>query len=237
MKEYFFSAKTAVLLVWLVQSHVAFAVDKSVLLAAQNMLNQGQSVEALDLLNPHEEEYAGDKEYDYLYGLALLDTGEAGAAVFAFQRVLAIEPNFAGARLELARSYFEMGQMQRAQREFLVLQNQSPPQHVSDVIDKYMAAIESRSLQNRRGWRGFLQFGVGDDSNVNNATSADSFLGFDLSDDSRETSSSVISTMGGASYDLPFNIDSKFFFKASINHRANNDASYTSTVNYDGLMG
>lgn len=222
---------------WLVQSSVLHAADKSVLLAAQNMLNQGQSVEALDLLNPHEEEYAGDKEYDYLYGLALLDTGDPAAAVFAFQRVLAIEPNFAGARLELARSYFDMGQMERAQREFLVLQNQSPPQNVSDVIDKYMAAIESRNLQNRRGWRGFLQLGVGDDSNVNNATSADSFLGFDLSDESRETSSSVISTMGGASYDLPFNFDSKFFFKASINHRANNDASYTSTVNYDGLIG
>ncbi len=219
----------------------SYAIDESVLLAAQNMISNGQSVDALDLLNPHEEEYAGNKEYDYLYGLALLDTGEAPAAVFAFQRVLAIEPNFAGARLELGRSYFDMGQMQRAQREFLIVLNQSPPKNVSDVIDKYMAAIESRSLKNRKGWKGFLQLGLGDDSNVNNATDLTSIDAFDysypLTEESRETSSSVISTMGGVSYDLPLNYDSKFFFKGSVNHRANNDASFTSTVNYDLLAG
>jgi tetratricopeptide (TPR) repeat protein len=234
------SCKTPFLLLFilsLLPESSALAVDSGVLLAAQNMLNGGQSLEALDLLDPHEEEYAGDKDYDYLYGLALLDTGEPAAAVFAFQRVLAVDPNFAGARLELGRSYFDMGQMQRAQREFTIVQSQSPPQSVSDVIDKYIASIENRNLKNRRGWRGFLQLGMGDDSNVNNATSASSFLGFGLTDESRETASSVISTLGGASYDLPFNFDSKIFFKASVNHRANNDASFTSTVNYDALVG
>lgn len=219
------------------QPALSHAADESLLLAAQNMLNNGQSIEAFDLLDPHEEEYAGEKEYDYLYGLSLLDTGESASAVFAFQRVLAIDPEFAGARLELGRSYFDMGQMQRAQREFQLVQNQSPPDSVKQVIDKYLAAIESRNLRNREGWRGFLQLGLGDDSNVNNATSAESFLGFDLTDESRETSSSVISTLGGASYDLPLNFHSKFFFKGSVNLRANNDASYTSTVNYDVLAG
>lgn len=213
------------------------AVEQGVLLAAQTMLNSGKSLDALDLLQPHEEEYAGDKDYDYLYGLALLDTGEAANAIFAFQRALAVEPEFAGARLELARSYFDMGQMQRSEREFTILQGQSPPKGVRDVIDKYMAAIESRNLRNRRGWRGFLQLGVGDDSNVNNATAAESFLGFDLAADSRETASSVISTLGGASYDLPLSYDSKFFFKGSVNHRANNDASFASSVNYDVITG
>ena len=237
MKRYWSSVFHGLVLLCLLQSSAVLAVDKGLLLAAQKMLNQGQSVDALDLLDPHEEEYAGDREYDYLYGLALLDTGEPAAAVFAFQRVLAIEPNFAGARLELARAYFDMGQMERAQREFLVLKDQSPPKNVSDVIDKYMAAIETRNLKNRQGWRGFLQLGIGDDSNVNNATSADSFLGFDLSDESREISSSFISTLAGAGYDLPFTFDSKLFFKTSINHRTNYDASFTSSVNYDAVLG
>jgi tetratricopeptide (TPR) repeat protein len=215
----------------------ASAVEQSVLLAAQNMLNNGQSLDALELLSPHETEYAGDKQYDYLYGLALLDTGDASDAVFAFQRALAVEPNFAGARLELARSYFDMGQMQRAQREFLLLQSQTPPESVRKVIEKYLAAIENSNLRNRRGWRGFVQLGIGDDSNVNNAPTADSFLGFALSDESRETDSSVISTLGGARYDLPLDFDSKLFFSGSVNHRANNDASFTSTVNYDLLAG
>lgn len=215
----------------------ALAVEQSLLVAAQTMLNKGQSLDALELLQPNEEEYAGEKEYDYLYGLALLDTGEPASAVFAFQRALAVEPNFAGARMELARSYFEMGQMPRAQREFLLVQNQQPPQNVKDVIDKYLAAIESRNLRNRRGWRGFVQLGLGDDSNVNSATTADTFLGFTLSEDSKETASSVISTLGGASYDVPLGFDSKVFFKGNVNHRANNDASFASTVNYDLLAG
>jgi hypothetical protein len=167
----------------------------------------------------------------------LLDTGEAANAIFAFQRALTVDPNFAGARLELARSYFDIGQLERSQREFLILQNQAPPQGVKDVIEKYMAAIESRNFRNRRGWRGFLQLGMGDDSNVNSAPAAATFLGFDLAENSRETSSSVISTLGGASYDLPLTFSSKFFFKTSVNHRANNDASFASSVNFDLLAG
>jgi tetratricopeptide (TPR) repeat protein len=215
----------------------AQAVDPGVLAAAQTMLNQGQALDALDLLKPHEEDYAGDTQYDYLYGLALFDTGEASSAVFAFQRALAVEPNFAGARLELARSYFEMGQLQRSQREFTLLQNQSPPSNVRDVIDKYLAAIENRSLRNKRGWRGFLQLGIGDDSNVNSGPATQPIPGITLPADNLESSSSVISTLGGVSYDLPLGIDSKLFFKASVNHRANNDASAYSTVNYDALVG
>ena len=237
MKGNYFSYLKYSLVFLSLQTGPAFAVDESLLLAAQNMLANGQSVEALDLLEPHEEEYAGDKEYDYLYGLSLLDTGEPASAVFAFQRVLAIEPNFAGARLELGRSFFDMGQMSRAQREFVIVQSQSPPQGVIEVVDKYLAAIESRSLQNRKGWKGFLQLGIGDDSNVNSATSSQNFLGFDLTEDSRKTPSSVISMLGGVSYDLPLSSNSKFFFKSSINHRANNEASFTSTINYDVLAG
>ncbi len=237
MKRSFLATVRGVLAICAILPTLTHAVDQSVLVAAQNMLNSGQSLEALDLLQPHEEEYAGHKDYDYLYGLALLDTGDPADAVFAFQRALAVAPNFAGARLELARSYYDMGQMQRAHREFTILQSQAPPKNVIDVIEKYMAAIESRNLRNRRGWRGFLQLGIGDDSNANSATASESFLGFDLSANSRETSSSVVSTFGGATYDLPISYASKLFFKGSINHRSNNEASFTSTVNYELVAG
>ncbi len=232
-----FTALKFIFVVFLSHSGLAQAVDPGLLQAAQTMIANGKSIDALDLLTPLENEYAGDKEFDYLYGLALLDTGEAGAAVFAFQRVLAVDPNFAGARLELGRSYFDMGQMQRASREFRIVQSQSPPQRVSNVIDKYMAAIEARNLKSRKGWKGFLQLGLGTDSNVNNATSVNSFLGFALADESKETSSSVISTLGGVVYDYPLSVSSKLFTKASMNLRSNNEASKTSTVNYDFLAG
>lgn len=218
------------LLLFAVEVH---AVEPGVLLAAQNMLAKGQSLDALDLLSPHEEEYAGDKEYDYLYGLALLDTGDAPNSIFAFQRVLAVDPNFAGARLELARAYYQMGQLERSEREFLILKSQQPPKSVQTVIDKYLASIENQSIKNKQGWAGYLQLGFGNDTNVNNATSDQQFLGFDLTSDSRATDSTLVSTLAAVGYDLPLTKTSKFFALAAVNQRNNNDAAYTNTLNFD----
>lgn len=215
----------------------AYAAGNDILLTAQNMLATGQSVEALDLLAPYEDELAGDKDFDYLFGLALYDTGDAASAVFAFQRILSIDPNFAGARLELARSFYEMGQLQRAQKEFKTLERQSPPANVQLVIDKYLSSIEAKNLQNRRGWSGFLKLGLGNDTNVNNATENESFLGFDLSEESKAKSSSVLTTLGGVRYDLPLSVDNKLLFKGSVNQRSNNSASFTNTLNYNVLAG
>jgi hypothetical protein len=40
--------------------------------------------------------------FDYLLGIAALDSGKPDRATIAFERVLAVNPNFAGARLDLA---------------------------------------------------------------------------------------------------------------------------------------
>src|SRR3546814_19492098 len=46
----------------------------------------------------------GDPEFDYQLGMAALDAGRYGEAVIALQRVLAVQPNNAPARAELARA-------------------------------------------------------------------------------------------------------------------------------------
>lgn len=214
-----------------------WAVDADTLRAAQALLNNGQSLQAYDLLYPYEEELAGNKDYDYLLGLALLDSGEPGGAVFAFQRVMAVDPNFAGARLELARAYFDMGEMNQARQEFEVLQSQSPPPSVQTIIEEYLAAIENQSLQNKKGWRGFVELGLGNDSNANNAPDQNTFLGFDLSEESREKSSGVISTSAGATYLWPINYSTSFFGNASLSHTSNNQAAFTNSFQYDFSVG
>ncbi len=210
-----------------------FAADQQLLVAAQGMINGGKPLDALDLLTPYEFEYAGEKEYDYLLGLSLLDSGQSGQSVFAFQRVLAIDPNFAGARMELARAYFDMSEFELSRAEFTTLQTLSPPASVQSTIDKYLAAIRNRTLRNKRGFRGYVQLGAGNDSNANSAPAVDSFLGFNLADESRETESSVISTVGGLSYDLPVNYYRTFFVRSNINHRSNGDATFSNTLSFD----
>lgn len=213
------------------------AADQQLLVAAQGMINGGKPLDALDLLTPYEFEYAGEKEYDYLLGLSLLDSGQAGQSVFAFQRVLAIDPNFAGARMELARAYFDMSEYELARSEFTTLQTQSPPANVQATIDKYLAAIRNRTLRDKRGFSGYLQFGAGNDSNANSAPAVDSFLGFNLADESRETESPVISTIGGLSYDLPVSYFRTYFVRSNINHRSNSDATFSNTLSFDVSAG
>jgi outer membrane protein len=98
-----------------------FAADSQLLLAANGMIQKGKPLDAFDLLSPYEFEYAGEKEFDYLLGLSLLDSGEPGKSVFAFQRILTQDPNFAGARLELARAYFDMSEYNLSRSEFTTL--------------------------------------------------------------------------------------------------------------------
>jgi len=213
------------------------AADKQLLIAAQNMIRDGRALDAFDLLSPYEFEYAGEVEFDYLLGLALLDSGEPGKSVFAFQRVLAVDPNFAGARLELARAYFDVSQFDLAQGEFITLQNQSPPANVQLVIAEYLAAIQNRKLSKKEGLSGFVQFGLGSDSNANNATDINSFLGFTLTEQSRETSSSLISTIGGVSYDIPVSYFRTYYIRSNLNNRDYVDASFASSFSYDVSTG
>ena len=220
-------------LLWLLFTPAINAAEPQLLLAAQGMISDGKPLDALDLLSPYEFEYAGEKEYDYLLGLSLLDSGQAGQSVFAFQRVLAIDPNFAGARMELARAYFDMSEFSRSRAEFTTLQSLSPPENIQLVIEKYLSAIRNRTLRDKRGWSGYVQMGAGNDSNANSAPAVNSFLGFTLDEQSRETESSVISTVAGVSYDLPVNYFRTYYVRSNLTHRSNNDATFSNSFSYD----
>ncbi len=211
----------------------AQAANPQLLKEAQTLLSEGKPLETFDLLSPFELKYAGEVEFDYLLGLSLLDSGEPAKSVFAFERVLAVDPNFAGARIELARAYFDMSQFDRSRAEFITLQNQSPPENVQLAITQYLAAIQNRTLSKKEGWSGYVQLGLGSDSNANNATNVNSFLGFSLTEQSREISSSLVSTIGGVSYDIPVSYFRTYYIRSNINNRNYSDASFASSLSYD----
>jgi len=54
---------------------------------------------------------AGNLDYDYLLGIAALDSGQPDKASLALERVLAVTPDYVGAGSILARAYFALAIM------------------------------------------------------------------------------------------------------------------------------
>jgi len=141
------------------------------LVEADALLNAGKSQEAYNLLEPLDFEYSGNVRFDYLLGIAALDSGLPDKATLAFERVLAVDPNFAGARLDMARAYFQLGDLPRAKTEFAAVLKQEPPEAARVAIEKYLAAIESTEQSKKTQLSGYVEGALGRDTNVNNSTS------------------------------------------------------------------
>ena len=138
---------------------------------ADALMKQGKAAEAYALLEPFEFEQSGNIKFDYLLGIAALDSGKPDKATIAFERVLAIDPNFAGARVDMGRAYFALGDFTRARTEFETVLTQNPPAAAKVTIDNYLAAIEKQESAKKTKTTGYFEATVGHDTNVNFATS------------------------------------------------------------------
>lgn len=138
---------------------------------ARALLDQGKAAEAYEILAPLEATLAGDVNYDYLLGIAALDAGRPDKATLALERVLAVNPDFAGARLDFARAYFALGNYPRAKTEFEIVLKLNPPATARVTVENYLSAIEQRAPIKRGGASGYIEALLGYDTNVNNAVS------------------------------------------------------------------
>ncbi|MHB1116798.1 surface lipoprotein assembly modifier [Sideroxydans sp.] len=146
-------------------------VPEELLRNAEGLLNAGKAEEAYQLLSAKDFEYSGNSEFDYLLGIAALDSGHPDKATLALERVLAVDPNFAGARLDMARAYFHLGDLPRAKTELEAVMKQEPPEAARITIEKYLAAIDSAEEAKKTRYSAYLEGTVGRDTNVNNSTS------------------------------------------------------------------
>ena len=201
--------------------------EADVLQQAEALINAGRYADARQVLEPVESEYLGDARYDYLIGLALLETGEPGRAVLALQRATTTEPRFAGARLDLARAYYVSGAMADAKQEFEALRNQNPPPAARRVIEQYLSLIANRQRRLRMEYR--LSTRAGYDSNANSATAVNTFLGFDLVEQSRETSSPFAEVGGNVILLKPLSATLLLDTRLGLRKRNNPDASFVNS--------
>jgi len=137
---------------------------------ARELLNSHQAGSAYTLLAPLSDERAGDPDYDYLLGIAALDSGQPGQAVFALERVLAVKPDDALARAEIARAYFALSEFETSKQEFENLKSDADvPATARASMDKYLNLID-RAQRGEQRIGGYIGFSTGYDTNVNSGT-------------------------------------------------------------------
>jgi len=134
---------------------------------AKRLLEKREARQAYTLLIAQESARAGEPEYDYLLGIAANDAGEAERAVFALERVLAVQPAHHLARAEIARAYLALGEREAARREFRTVREQAIPAEAKANIDRLLAGIAAADVTRIQG---FIELGLGYDTNVNAAT-------------------------------------------------------------------
>lgn len=210
---------------------------------AQKLLETGNASAAYGLLARREFEHAGNVDFDYLLGVAALHAGHPDKATLALERVLAIQPSFVGARVDMARAYFAMGDMIRARTEFETVRSQDPPPAARTTIDRYLAAIEERTRDQRTRVSAYLEAALGRDSNVNNASAQSQVyvplfdVTFTLSASGLETAASYAA--GGAGGVIEHRLDDRFTFFAGADarHRMHDRARSFDNTNVDTRAG
>ena len=138
---------------------------------ARQFIDNSDAKAAYGLLIPLQAARAGDPDYDLLLGVAANEAGRHSEAVFALERVLAVQPNNVRARAEIARAYFALGERPTARKEFETVRKQDVPPDVTATIQKYLDAMARAESTERFTITGYAEMGIGHDTNVNSATS------------------------------------------------------------------
>lgn len=120
---------------------------------------------------------AGDPAFDYELGIAAIDAARYGEAILALQRVLAVQPNNAAARAELARAYALAGDIDTARDQFAtVVDDPSLPDPVRQRFTGFVRQFDEQIAGKGTDVSGFVDAAIGHDSNINTATELNSIV-------------------------------------------------------------
>jgi hypothetical protein len=211
---------------------------------AKGLLSAGKAAEAYQLLEPAESTRAGEVDYDFLLGISALEVGQNTRAVFALERVLAMDPSNARARAEIARAYLALGETKTAAQEFETVQRQGVPADVSMTIDRYIAAARRVDDMNTTLVTGYLEAAIGYDSNVNAGPNKSTMaipgfgsLPFVLGKDSTSNEDGFGSIGGGVNVRTPLGDGYAFLGGLSGVARGNFSKQQFDTQNADANIG
>lgn len=115
-------------------------------------------------------------ERDLIMGVAAVESGRAAEAAPLLRRHLQSHPDHPQsprARLELGRAYLQTGQLDAAKSEFDAVLATDPPEAVVKNIQLAQAAIEQEKQALGTHLSGYVDAGVGYDSNINAGVKSD----------------------------------------------------------------
>jgi len=204
----------------------ATAEVRELLRQAESLIAGNESQGAYELLQPRETELAGNAYFDYLLGVAALDSGRTSDAILSLRRAVTAAPDFSGARMELARAHFEAGETNLARPLFVALLGEDPPPGVRNVLDQYIAAIDAQPAAPPSRFSPWADLTVGYDSNANGSTADQQFLGFTLSPKNVETDSSFFEAGAGFNWTVPRSARFAWELGAQAGYRKNPDAEF-----------
>lgn len=219
---------------------MAHADEDPTLKQADQLLSQQQPKAAYDLLAPLEDDRAGQPDYDYLLGLAALESGNAAQAAFAFERCLTVDPKNGPCRVQMARTHLALGENKNARRELDTIQASNPPPDVARMVAAYLGDLTKAEKAQKQQVTAYAEAGVGYDSNANLATGSsqialpgflDGFLG-NLSSNAVKQSSGFAQALAGVNGQYNPNPRWSLLGDADVNGR-----SYPSHEDFKYLYG
>ena len=131
------------------------------------LLDQNQPQKAFELLEPQEAARAGDPDFDTVLGIAANETGQFTRAVFALERVLAVQPSNSRARAELGRALFSVGDTKASRRVLMETRQDNIPAEAAATIDQFLQAIDRTEEASRSSVKPYLEASIGYDTNIN----------------------------------------------------------------------
>jgi tetratricopeptide (TPR) repeat protein len=221
------------------------SADPAAIERAKAALATGNAKQAYAELAPLQATLTGQPEYDYLLGVSALDSGRIDEAIVAFERVLALIPNHAGAQMDIARAYYAAGSFDLAEAAFLKLRAANPPPAAQQAIGRYLDTIEARKRQTQAGWSGYGELGLGYDSNLTGvptdfgAAAQQSFnlVGIEPTGNAVKRSAAFAQGAFGAEYSKPLSRGWSVFAGGDLRGRAYQDETDFNSAAAEGRIG
>jgi tetratricopeptide (TPR) repeat protein len=130
------------------------------------LLKSGKPAEAMALLNAHKDDQSSDPEFNYLLGTTALQSNQLELALSAFERAVLLQPSFAGAWVDLAITYYRLGDVQTAKQLIAHVEtNFTPPTAIKAELDKARNTIDQAAFLNE--WHGEVAMLAGHVKNAN----------------------------------------------------------------------
>ena len=214
-----------VLAVFVAISSCYAAEDNEVVGQMNLYIAQGMFQQAYSLGQQNLFDLEGDAEFDFLFGLAALETGRPDEAVFAFERIAYVYPDQQRVKLELARAFYMSNNLTASEQLFNEVLATNPGPNVSANIQGFLDLIEQRQNAVESSFTWFVNSNIGSDSNINSATELgviDTPIGdVELGPNGQSIDDDFLDIGTGFTFNYPFDKNRSAYARANYNQHNN----------------